>query len=159
MRLAIACAIGVLAIATTAAGGNAPLRATRPERICYDPGGTFEQIIQGEFKQASVVFSGEVRELTLERATLAVIKSWKGKLTAEVIMLTGTTDNKDGTHTLVGESFPFTKGATYVLFAFGKTSDGVPVEPLTTSICQPNVLLSRAGPTIEVLDKIGRRAR
>ena len=56
-------------------------------------------MIRDHFDQAAVVFSGEVRELTLERATVTVITSWKGKLAAEVVMGTGTTDNKDGTFT------------------------------------------------------------
>jgi hypothetical protein len=159
----MASGIGLVSVVASLALAGSELRpssrapAVRDERVCFESDRSFERKIRDHFDQASVVFSGEVRELTLEGATVAVITAWKGKLAAEVVMGTGTTDNRDGTFTHDSEAFRFIKGEKYVLFAYGKTADGAPLEPLRTSVCQPNVKVSQAGATIAVLDKIRGR--
>jgi hypothetical protein len=156
---------GCLSLAATVSVTLSELHAgphTASERvatICVDSLKTFEQKIRDEYRQASAVFSGEVRSRTLEAVTVSVIQAWKGKLDVEVAMSTGVRDNKDGTHTLTSESFHFIHGQKYVLFAYGKSDDGKPVGMLSTSICQPNVRLADAGPTIVVLDQIVKESK
>jgi hypothetical protein len=126
--------------------------------ICADPGNeTFEQMIQRHYREAHAVFSGEVRELTVERATVAVIETWKGDLSAGVVMDTGAKEHPGGVRSMDTEGFLYRQGQKYVLFAFGKTANGRFVGPLSTSICRPNVNLTRAGSTIAVLDAIAGR--
>lgn len=108
----------------------------------------------GHYREADAVFSGEVRELTVERATIAVIETWKGELAPEVAMPTGVTRNQDGTFTIHGEAFSFGKSQKYILFGFGTPAKGKLVDSLSTSSCEPNVDLARAGATIAVLDAI-----
>lgn len=145
----VALLIAVLTIAT-------PAGASGPETpaICADPGNeTFEQFIRRNYREADAVFSGRVRELTVERATVTVLETWKGELAAEVVMPTGVTINADGTYTIHGEVFSFRKGQRYVLFAFGKPR-GRLIDSLATSGCEPNVTLAQAGATVGVLDTI-----
>ena len=159
-----ACRTGILVLCAFLAAPAYPVLVAgskaKPGLVCaVMPGESFEQTIQRHYKSADAVFSGEVRSLTLEQATLRVIKVWKGNLAAEIVMSTGVRDNKDGTHTVISESFPFTNGASYVLFAYGKTADANRHGTLSTSICQPNVKLTAAGPTIAVLDKVVKKSR
>src|SRR5688572_24281367 len=126
--------------------------------VCAEPGNeTFEQMIRRHYREAAAVFSGEVRELTVVRATVAVIETWKGDLSAEVVMDTGAKEHPGGVRSMDTEGFIYRQGQKYVLFAFGKTASGRFVGPLSTSICRPNVNLTRAGSTIAVLDAIAGR--
>jgi len=131
----------------------------KPGLVCMELDGSFEQRIRRHYNSADAVFAGEVRSLTVEKATLRIIKVWKGTLAAEIVMPTGITDNKDGTHTFTSEAFRFTNGESYVLFAYRETADGKPRETLSTSTCQPNVRLTAAGRTITVLDEIVKKSK
>ena len=121
-------------------------------RACFQPyPETEQQLIQRHFTQATAVFSGFVRELTLERATILVLRVWKGKLSPEIVMPTGSRDNGDGTITVNSESFTFRKGETYLLFGYGTS-----LSSKVTSACVPNRRLKDSARQIAILDKIVR---
>jgi hypothetical protein len=119
-------------------------------RVCAQPfPETEEQRIQRHFREAVAVFSGFVRAMTLERANVLVLRTWKGQLGAEVVLPTGLRDNGNGTHTILGEPFPLRRGETYLLFGYGKSTDS-----MTVSVCEPNGLLKRSTATVALLDKL-----
>ena len=138
-----------------AAAGAHPAESDTIGRVCFQPfPETEEQFIQRHFTQADAVFSGFVRELTLERANVLVLGVWKGALSAEVVLPTGVRDNGDGTFTYHSESFTFRKGATYLLFGYGKST-----ESMTTSVCKPNGLLKESATKVAILDKFVKGGR
>jgi len=124
-------------------------------RVCFQPyPETEQQLIQRHFTRAIAVFSGEVRALTLERATLRVIRVWKGTLGAEVLLPTGIRDMGNGIISVVSESFTFKHGETYLLFGQGDTTDG-----MTVSVCQPNGVLKDSARRVAILDKLVKAAK
>jgi hypothetical protein len=117
---------------------------------CFQPyPETVEQSVQRHFTQAFAVFSGEVRFLTLERATIRVLRVWKGKLGTEVVLATGARDMGNGTVAHVSNSFTLKHGETYLLFGRGDTTDS-----LRASACDANGLLKESAREIAILDKL-----
>lgn len=101
--------------------------------------------IEKAHEGAAAVFSGEVVEITKEPDTfsvkvkLKVKKSWKSKLSDEVIITTAINDGLCG--------YDFEVGEKYLIYAYGEK------ESLRTDICRRTALLSKTKDVV-VLDKI-----
>lgn len=94
---------------------------------------------------AAAVFSGEVVEITKEpgnfsvKVKLKVKKSWKNKLSDEVIITTAINDGLCG--------YDFEDGEKYLIYAYGEKGN------LRTDVCRRTAILSKTK-DIPVLDKI-----
>lgn len=115
--------------------------------------------LKDDFKQSDAVFLGRVVMQSvlatppnwMRRATettFQIDRMWKGEPTKTVRVLTcgGTIGNESIT---CGETFHFTVGFQYVVFADGR--------PLTTQSCHHTALIDRSGETLQWLaDKPSR---
>ena len=101
--------------------------------------------IKKAYEGAAAVFSGEVVEITKEpgdfnvKVKIKLEKSWKNKLSDEVIIRTGINDGLCG--------YEFEIGKKYLVYAYGEKDN------LRTDICRRTASLSKNGDVI-ILDKI-----
>lgn len=100
--------------------------------------------------EAAAVFSGEVVEIMREPDTfsikvkLKVKKSWKSKLSDEIMITTGINDGLCG--------YDFEIGKKYLIYAYGKKGN------LRTDICRRTALLSKTK-DVSVLEKIKKEEK
>lgn len=100
------------------------------------------------FEKATAVFSGEVVSLDRLTVRFRADKIWKGGEAGEIVMLTGTRENSDGTVTSSSCDYGFKKGERYLVYAYGPRGE------LKTHSCSRTALLKHAEGEMEGLDEI-----
>ncbi len=103
---------------------------------------------QKDFSEATAVFSGEVVKLNDFEAELKVDKIWKGDSADYVTMLTGTTDNGNGTYSSSSCDYTYKLGEKYLIYAYGKS------KKLKTHSCSRSRLMVNSVEEILGLEEI-----
>jgi hypothetical protein len=117
--------------------------------VAPDPDKTLEQQVAEAYQEAGAVFSAKVLSVTKlpaegkTKVKVKLVKSWKGKLTKTLTIITGLDS--------AGCGYEFEKGKTYLIYAY-RDED----KKLNTNLC-----LRTAGITsnqdVAVLDKLKKK--
>lgn len=104
--------------------------------------------VEWSFEKVPVIFSGEVVNLDLFRATFKVEQMWTGKSAEEIIILTGATRGANGFIVSSSCNFRYVLGQKYLVYASGSGTE------LKASLCSRTKPLKSAAEDIRELERL-----
>ena len=101
-----------------------------------------------ELSVSTVVFSGQVIQANRLEVKFKIERRWKGDLTDEVILLTGTKKINEQTYSSSSCDYHFKLGEKYLVYAIGKMNE------LITHACSRTKLLEQAQREVKILKTV-----